>query len=336
VCWKPGSLTGADAVGEIIASKDLNNLYRTSCFFRDMERYRAFCAQYAIMRLVDDRVDGFLAESDGADWGVARERTVLKAWDGVVQDCLTGGEADPADIADLGCADAVSLLASFARAVRRFPVPAETWTDFFHAMNRDLDGGRFATYGEFLAYTQGATVAPTTIYLYLVVSTPSGDGQVYRPSADFRLLECGRALGRFAYLGHILRDLAEDLGVGKRGVLYLAADDMAAHGVSESLLFADHVAGHTSQPVRALVGTLIDRARTECARGQAYLEPIYGRLAFDQRLVLGLIISTYQAVLDKIVCCDHEVMGDHHHLTETEKLDIVQEVFCRVSGTNLS
>jgi hypothetical protein len=32
------------------------NLYRTSCFFRDMERHRAFCAQYAIMRLVDDRV----------------------------------------------------------------------------------------------------------------------------------------------------------------------------------------------------------------------------------------------------------------------------------------
>ena len=60
--WCPGSLSGTDGTAEAIAAIDFNNLYRTSCYFVDPERYRAFCALYAIMRVVDDRVDEVLAQ----------------------------------------------------------------------------------------------------------------------------------------------------------------------------------------------------------------------------------------------------------------------------------
>ncbi len=40
--WAPGVLSGGDAVVESIAAKDLTNLYRTSCYLRDKERYQAF------------------------------------------------------------------------------------------------------------------------------------------------------------------------------------------------------------------------------------------------------------------------------------------------------
>jgi phytoene/squalene synthetase len=44
-------------VTEAIASKDHNNLYITSLFFKDRLKYKAFCAFYAVMRIVDDRID---------------------------------------------------------------------------------------------------------------------------------------------------------------------------------------------------------------------------------------------------------------------------------------
>jgi hypothetical protein len=44
-------------VTEAIASRDHNNLYITSSFFMDRMKYKAFCAFYAVMRLVDDRID---------------------------------------------------------------------------------------------------------------------------------------------------------------------------------------------------------------------------------------------------------------------------------------
>ena len=62
--WGPGSLSGLYAIVEEIAAKDLNNLYRTSCFFADPNRYKSFCAVYAVMRIVDDRLDEIIARND--------------------------------------------------------------------------------------------------------------------------------------------------------------------------------------------------------------------------------------------------------------------------------
>ena len=53
----------AHEVTEAIASKDRNNLYVTSTFFRGHIKYRAFCAYYAIMRVVDDRIDNLPSQS---------------------------------------------------------------------------------------------------------------------------------------------------------------------------------------------------------------------------------------------------------------------------------
>jgi phytoene synthase len=305
----------------------LNNLYRAACFFQDIERYRAFCAQYAVMRYIDDRVDGFAARRDVAHGdGSMSERAVLRAWHQAVHACLAESEPAAWTGAGLETPDAAPMLTSLAQAFRRFPAPPGLWDDFFAAMDRDLRCRRFATYEAFLKYAAGATVAPTTIFLHLIVGLPSVDRTVYRPPPSFDILTCGRALGRFAYLGHILRDLGEDLDVGEKGLLYLATDDMAAHGVSEVTMRRDRQAGHTSPPLRSLVRTLIDRARSDCAQGMAMLDPVLGGLASDQRLVLGLIIQVYQAVLDKIEACGHEVMTEQHRVTPLEKRRLVDRV----------
>ena len=132
-------------------------------------------------------------------------------------------------------------------------------------MGEDLTRDRFLTFEDFLGYARGATVAPTTVYLYLIAAERSPDG-VHRVPTDFDLRECGRHLGLFAYIGHVLRDLRHDLAAGDRGLVYLAADDMATHGVTDAALRHDADAGQASPAVRSLVRDLAPRGRKPTSR----------------------------------------------------------------------
>ena len=319
--WTPGSLVGADGVAEAIAAKDLNNLYRTSCFFTDADRYRAFCALYAVMRLVDDRVDDVLAGGlDPED--VGRERSILDGWNRLVAAALAGGPVGDADVdADLAATReprARDVIEAFGQGIARFPTPPELWSHFFEAMAEDLTRDRFQTFEAFLRYARGATVAPTTVYLYLIVSERGADG-VYRVPPDFDLLECGRNLGLFAYIGHVLRDLRQDLATGTRGLIYLAADDMATHGVTEAMLRREAEAGHAGAASRALVRDLAGRAQARLAAGRTQLQAVGERLPADRAFILRLIVELYTATIEKLASCGYDPMTEQHHLTDQEK-----------------
>lgn len=319
VTWAPGTLSGSSGVAEAIAAKDLNNLYRTSCYFRDIERYRAFCAMYAVMRVVDDRVDDLLAQPHIASSTWAQSLAVVTAWHHVVRACLSGCRPAAADC--LGCdhPHIVELVDAFADAVARFPVPVQLWDNFFAAMLRDLNCSRFATYRQFLEYTAGASVAPTTIYLHLITAERRWGDNVFEAPRDFDIMGCGRALGRFAYLAHVLRDLRQDLIIGEHGLLYLAADDMTTHGVTVASLQRCARAGTASPQQRALVGDLAQRAWTLALEGRKCLAALDGKLSADRAFVLELIVGIYEGVLRKIASCSHDVMGERHRLTSGEK-----------------
>jgi phytoene/squalene synthetase len=324
--WTPGSLDGVYAVAESVAAKDRNNLYRASCYFREEERYRAFCASYAIMRLVDDRVDGFLAKPHVSAEDRARETRVVEAWRHVISACVTGDTPAPRDVTQTDQQGIGELLAAFAESVEQFPIPAVLWDDFFAAMHQDLQRRRFATYDQYLEYTAGASVAPTTIYLHLISGEPSGEEGFFHPPQDFDIERCGRALGRFAYVAHILRDLREDLMTGESGLLYLAADDMAAHGVTVESLRRDAQSETASPRLRTLVSELVERAWTFAREGRTYLSKLDGRLSADRAFVLELIVGIYEGILDKIVSCSHDVMAERHRLTSEEKERIAFEI----------
>ncbi len=324
--WSPGSLSGVDAVAEAVAAKDLNNLYRTSCFFLDEDRYRAFCALYAMMRVVDDRVDGSLTRRERVADATLEELDIVRAWHRAVRSCVFGQAPDDRDVAGTRHPLAKALLDALEPACEAFPFPMRLWDNFFRAMEQDLQRLRFDSYAGFLDYAEGAAVAPTTIYLDLIASELGAEGRPYLPHLDFELLECGRELGRFAYLAHILRDIAEDLTVGDTGLLYLAADDMARHGVTEATLRADVASRRPSAALRALVRELAERAEVHAVRGRELLAPLKGRLSHDRWLVTELIVRIYEGVLEKIVQESYDVTTDRHRLTEAEKRQIALDV----------
>jgi len=324
--WTPGSLRGDYGIAESIAARDRNNLYRASCYFREEERYRAFCASYAIMRIVDDRVDGFLSKPYASGEDRARALSVVEAWHQVISACLAGETPAPHDAAQTDQLHIGGLLTAFAGSVEQFPIPGELWDDFFTSMRQDLQRGRFATYGQFLEYAAGASVAPTTIYLHLVCGEPCGEKGIFHPPPDFDIVRCGRALGRFAYIAHILRDLREDLMTDGRGLIYLAADDMATYGVTVESLRREAAAQIASAQLRALVRDLVERASALELEGRTYLSTLDGRLSADRKFVLQLIVGIYEAALGKIISCSHDVMAERHRLTSAEKGRIARQL----------
>jgi phytoene/squalene synthetase len=318
-------LSGIDVIAESIASRDNNNLYRTSCFFGEVDRYRAFCAQYAVMRVIDDRIDALPSRVGLSKRARRREQEIVGAWRRSVRAAHSGEPIDPNDLRQLPDPIAQPLLEGLVLAFKQFPVPLDLWEKFFDSMMTDLTGSRFARYEDFLNYAEGASTAPTTIYLYLLAAERQPDGH-YQLPPDFELIRCGRALGVFAYLGHILRDLPDDLMTGEEGLLYLAGDDLQRHRLTEEVLFANLAAGRAGNELRGLVAKLVERARTALSEGRSYLTGMMARLRPDCAFILRLIIAIYEAILDKIAACDFDPMARRHLLTDVEKLNIVGTV----------
>jgi phytoene/squalene synthetase len=324
----PATLLGdpAFAVSEEISARDLNNLYLTSCYFRDRERFQAFCGLYALMRVIDDRVDAIADRGALSASERAGEHAVVDAW----RHAFLHGELDREAIAACSHPQALEILQAASRAMALFPVPTSLWENFFVAMHADLDQARFATYGDFLAYTEGASVAPTTIYLFLLAANRPAVGEPYTTPAEFDLIGCGRHLGTFAYLAHILRDLAEDLLATEAGLIYVALDDLARHGLGEEELREDLAAGRGRPALRALTAELTARARDHHADGRALLAPLRGRIEPDCAYILELIVEIYDEILRRIEACGFDPMTGRHQLSLDDKQAIAARVAERV------
>lgn len=331
--WRPGSLEGPYRVAEAIASKDLNNLYRTSCYFADSLRYEAFCAFYAVMRVVDDRVDEIVARRRLTDAERHEEHSVLDAWCCTLAEALVGRVPTRVHLERTRHPDAAPLVEAFADAARKFPLPAFLWDRFFMAMRRDLELQRFATYRDFVAYANGAAVSPTAIYLHVIAAEYDQEIMAYRPPPAFALIPCAHELGLFAYLGHILRDLAKDLD---HGLLYLSAEDMAQHGVTEENLAADLLT-HSAEPgLKSLTRDLSARAARLLVRGRARLAVLQETLSPDRVFVLEAIVRIYEGVLAKIAMQDYDVVAGRHRLTDGDKQAIVKAVLEEVTQRSQS
>lgn len=307
------ALTNALKVCEAIASKDRSNLYIVSQFFEDRARYDAFIAMYAVMRLIDDRVDNVVDKTLLSGTARAALLRELDQWEGRIRRAYDDMAAD----------DAVDI--ALAAAVRTFPVPIELWIAFVDAMRFDVRKPRFDDFAEFLDYGEGATVAPTSIYVYLLTARRGNDGRYVVQGFDFRA--CGRDLGRFAYIAHILRDVRKDLHVGQSGLVYLPAADLRAHGLAESDLRAlsDGIASlATVERWRSLVHDICGRAQLMRTHGAGMAGAAWGTLPPDCGFIFRLIVATYAELLDRIDADPDCVFRQESVLSDADKFSLLR------------
>lgn len=327
------SQTDSFAIAEAIASRDRNNLYVTSTFFQHPVRYEAFCAYYALMRVVDDRIDDLRATGSLSPLIRQRELDVVAAWEEAMNLCSVGDRFPDSLVEGCQHKDARSLVKAVSAALQRLPVMPSLWTNFFAAMRSDLTRTGFANWYDFLAYAEGATVAPTTMYLTIVTASLDGDCKQSEVPAGFDLVACGRHLGIFAYLGHIVRDLAVDLLNPDAMLMYFTDDDMRHHGVSPSTLCADLARHRASPPTRRLVREILKRAHGHLAEGRRLMRPVEASLSHDCRFILELIITLYECLVMKLVACGYDPLSDRHWLTLDDQREITREVADRTGYT---
>lgn len=319
----------AHKVTEAIASKDRNNLYITSSFFKDPIKYRAFCDYYAIMRIVDDRVDNLPSSNSRSAELMKRELSVVTSWERMIRSCCKSVYPSTSLLVSCDHNESEAIVESFVDSYRVFPVPMELWTNFFAAMRSDIVANELVHWTDFLTYAEGATVAPTTIYLLLIVAHRYDAKNSYEIPQEFDLYDCGRHLGLFAYLGHIIRDLATDI-METETRLCLTREDMLSHNVSKEMLKNEALNQKASKATRGLVKEMLHRARWHLAQGRALIKPIHYLLERDSKFILELVIAMYEQVILKIESNNYDPMTKRHHLTRQDKARILSQVAARL------
>lgn len=306
------TLANALSECERIAATNDGDLYRTSQFLRTPAKYHAFIAMYSVMRVVDDLIDNVVDKSEAP----LSTRNALKAeldrWEARIRSAYEGRPFRE------------SLDIALSAAARTFEIPLQIWLDFLDAMRFDVDYPRFRDFDQFLNYAEGATVAPTSIAVFLLMSRMEDD-RVFRVR-NFDYQRCARQLGRFAYIAHILRDFKKDFAVGDQGLLYISSQDLAEHQLTEDALRLMLAQRKGDDRWCRLVHTLSARAREMEEIGTDMACSRYEMMETDCAFILRLIISIYSNLLTRISSDPNLVLTDDPPLQEADKVRIVIDI----------
>lgn len=244
-----------------------------------------FFATYAAMRVIDDLVDDdflTLPQKDRAQGRAAMKRVVA---DWVRQTTLPTPVPGPLD------RDIVVALTATAGRSNLGDWP---WHALAEAMVSDVEEREMRNWEDFLGYCAGATVAPASIFIYLLAARHDADtGYSYtlpRPARSYAV-----DLAIYCYIVHILRDLAKDAARSPR--LITIPTDM----LTEVGLDRDGLAGalaSKSPSIAELAALLIDRAEPFKTAGHGALREVSSHLGMVEATALKGLIAVYDKLYE--------------------------------------
>ncbi len=188
------------------------------------------------------------------------------------------------DDLDLGSSsDPISRAA--VHTARTWGIPTEHFAAFLTSMQRDLTTTGYATYADLETYMHGSA-AVIGLQMLPILEPLSDEAAPY-----------ARALGVAFQLSNFIRDVAEDLRLGR---VYLPQEDLDAFGVTR----ADLRPGPPSPRVVELLTFEIARARS-CYRTA---EPGITMLHPSSRDCIRTAFTLYCGILDAVERADYQVL----------------------------
>jgi len=301
------ALKGFEYCNEI-TKKSESNLYFTSKLIKNKSRYFAFVTLYAVMRIVDDLVDN--TKSAGIKKLDEKSlRLQVNLWHKRI---LSAHSGTPYQFEEKKSTDKVEIDHAVTTIFANFPMPINLWNDFFEAMVFDIKHERFENFEQFVAYSKGASVAPTTIYIYLLAAQKDGSNKFIMREESF--LECGYNLGIFAYIAHILRDVKKDMLAGENGLFYITNLDLHTHNLDDIKITEMTNNSSACRNWESLVQTLVDRAKGYEEEGTKLANKIFPTMDKECAWILDMIITIYRTLL--------KIINQHPQKLITSRIDV--------------
>ena len=117
--------------------------------FWDKERYEAFKVCYKSMRMIDDLVDNSKIRSVISEDEKDKIMDMIDNWKGSVTD------------------KGISVQNQVTEIISKFNIPKWPWKKLSESMIYDVKHSGFQTFQSFLEYTEGAAIAPASIFMHL-------------------------------------------------------------------------------------------------------------------------------------------------------------------------
>jgi phytoene synthase len=263
-----------------VARREARNFYYGFILLPERKRSGIYAA-YAFSRRADDAVDG----DDPMDQRLAAVASLREQLDAAV-----AGTPPPDD----------PVLVALADTIRRFAIPREHLDALIDGVEMDLTVSRYADEEALRVYCDRVAGAVGLVSLHIFGFDD--------PAAPVHAEELGVGL----QIVNIMRDVAED---AERDRIYLPADAMAAHGVTEEQIKA----GAATPGFKALMAEQGARAHAFIARGERLL-PLLDRRS---RMCVAMLSGLYRQILAEIEARDYDVMDGRISLSGGQKLALM-------------
>ena len=244
-------------------------------------------ALYGFARYADEIVDDLastLSPQEKAD--------VLRTWSsGVLSDLSTGKSND-------------AVGAALVDTVSRFDIPHQHFVDFLHSMEMDLTVSTYANYEALSEYVYGSA-AVIGLEMVPILGALSDDAY-----------ESAKKLGIAFQLANFIRDVGEDLD---RGRIYLPLDELAAHGVTEEMLYA-----------RVLTPEIIAALKFQIARVrqlQAEAAPGIDLLHATSRPCIRAASELYCGIVDEVEAIGYDIFNKRAKTSTARRIRVAGKAY---------
>ncbi len=247
--------------------------------FWDEKRFHAAKVCYRFMRMIDDYIDDRKAKEEAISC-LEKEVLTQKVNDWI--ECLVmNPDNDP-------------LIRELTQIIETFHIPLELFHNFAKAMLFDIDHSGFSTLEEFIEYSEGASVAPASVFVHLCCLKEE-NGEYLPPDID--VIKSARPCALFSYIVHIIRDFQEDQ---EHNLNYFALDILEKNNLLPSDLKDIAKGSPIPASFRNVIAEYHELARKYQQETLQEIHTLAGSMGSHDLFSLNLIYHLYKHVYDRI------------------------------------
>jgi len=270
-----------------------------------------FAPAYASMRFIDDLVDeDFLTLSKQ----VREEQRQayldrIDAWETTAIAACNGQFIKPDFAFKLPEGEALAIFRLLSQTVGQSNLGEAPWYEMASAMRRDVLEKPIQDWDDFEAYSWGATVSPTAVYLYIL--TADYQSGKYTGIDGVTLMSQAKGIGIFCYLVHIARDLMKD----SLKVDQLLTLPLGLMGVRQTELSAEDA--------KRIVPVILSQAETYLSDIRLCRETLEPHMSLKNLAVFKSLFGLYMTMFEKMKADPLVMMDDQFEVNLRQADDLL-------------